>query len=291
MFKGLCVGIVGGLLLVTQPVLADGINYDESRWEILKQDHFGDRKIRDGEGVIGVDAPFRAADAALVPIGVEDLRSGRDAPEISRLYLFIDQNPVPLVGTIEFGPAARSVDVATRVRVDSYTFVRAIAETVDGELYMAKRHVRASGGCSAPVGADEEEALRDMGMIRVRAWDAREEKGGSRVQLGIRHPNFSGLQMDQVTRLYRRAHYVNSLEITADGKRVLKAELTIAVSRDPSLRFYVVPEVTDRELVIIATDSEKNEFRHADVMRPAPAPIDFSAEGRRDVAAGQGSAP
>lgn len=40
--------------------------------------------------------------------------------------------------------------LATRVRVDDYSYVRAVAETADGKLHMVKAFVKASGGCSAP---------------------------------------------------------------------------------------------------------------------------------------------
>ena len=60
----------------------------------------------------------------------------------------------------------------TRARVDEYTFVRAIAETVDGRLLMATRFVKASGGCSAPAGGDEAAMLAAMGRMQFRLADA-----------------------------------------------------------------------------------------------------------------------
>jgi sulfur-oxidizing protein SoxY len=278
-------------VFLMQMAVADTGDGDESRWVAQKTEYFGDREIHDGSDVIGLEAPFRAADPALTPISVHDLRGASGVPDIRHLYLFVDQNPVPLVGHFEFGPAARTVDLATRVRVEAYTYVRAVAEGADGRLYMVKSHVRASGGCSAPAGADDEAALRQLGAIRVRTWDSPEGKAGNLVQIGIRHPNFSGLQMDQVTRLYRRAHFVDTLEVTVGDQLVLRADLTISVSRDPSLRFQVVPEATGRELVIVATDSEKNSFRYAETLASPSVPEISMVAGGLQLSIAQGSTP
>ena len=35
-------------------------------------------------------------------------------------------------------------------RIDDYTYLHAVAETVDSRLYMAARFIKAAGGCSAP---------------------------------------------------------------------------------------------------------------------------------------------
>ena len=44
--------------------------------------------------------------------------------------------------------------ISTRVRVNSYTNVHAVAELSDGKLYVVKTYVKASGGCSAPAVKD-----------------------------------------------------------------------------------------------------------------------------------------
>lgn len=247
---------------------------DGERWQLIREDLFGDRAIEKGDHLMALKAPFRASDAALVPIGVEDQRDEAD-PAIRRLWLIVDDNPVPLAGSFEYGPAASSIDMSTRVRVNAYSHVRAVAETEDGSLYMVREHVRASGGCSAPVSADDEEALKGMGEIRVRAWD-RQDKGGADLQISIRHPNFSGMQMDQVTRLYRRAHYVKDVEVLSGGERVLRADLTIAMSRDPSLRL-ASSMAGDQDVTVVVNDSEGNTFREEVSVSPRISDFDFSA--------------
>src|SRR5690349_20683184 len=103
------------------------------RWESLRATIFGDRVVADGAGRVSNEAPSRAEDAALVPVKIafdETLRR-----EVKRLYLVIDDNPSPLAGRFTFGPAAEPRSIATRVRVDDYTYFHAVAETADGRLY------------------------------------------------------------------------------------------------------------------------------------------------------------
>ena len=62
----------------------------------------------------------------------------------------------------------------------------------------------------------------------------------NKAQLIISHPNFSGLQFDQLTRSEIPAHYVNSVEIKQDDKIILKVEPDISLSEDPSFMFHYI---------------------------------------------------
>ncbi|MDT0634396.1 quinoprotein dehydrogenase-associated SoxYZ-like carrier [Spectribacter hydrogenoxidans] len=231
---------------------------ESSAWPSLKAEHFGDRQIRDGEAIIGLDAPYRAEDAAIVPIAITDKLSSDDERRIERLWLVIDNNPVPMSAEFEFGPAAASADIATRVRVNAYTHMRAIAETGDGQLYMTTRYVKASGGCSAPASKDPDAALANMGQIRLRELSG-SDKPGRRIQMLTRHPNHTGLQMNQVTRLHVPEHYVNAIEINAGDRNVLSATMTFSLSENPSLRFSYQP-AGSAPLTIAVRDTEENTF-------------------------------
>jgi sulfur-oxidizing protein SoxY len=113
------------------------------------------------------------------------------------ITLVIDQNPVPMAARFELGPEANVAEIATRVRVNSYTDVHAVAELSDGQLYTAKTYVKASGGCAR----NADEAKGRLDQMRYRQF-ARAESGTREAQIMIGHPNNSGLQMDQVTQLY-----------------------------------------------------------------------------------------
>ena len=55
-------------LLVAAPAVAQ--DDDEAHWFALKQMFFGERTLHDGAGVISLEAPYRAHDAAVVPITI-----------------------------------------------------------------------------------------------------------------------------------------------------------------------------------------------------------------------------
>ena len=97
-----------------------------------------------------LDAPRRAEDAAIVPIGMRVNFAGDDKRTLKSLTLVIDENPAPVAGTFTIGPHSGVTSISTRVRVNSYSYVRLIAELSDGKLYGVKTFVKASGGCSAP---------------------------------------------------------------------------------------------------------------------------------------------
>jgi sulfur-oxidizing protein SoxY len=155
----------------------------------------------------------------------------------------IDQNPAPMAAKFEIGPDARVSEISTRVRVNSYTNVHAVAELSDGKLYMVKTYVKASGGCSAPAGKNVEEAQNHLGQMKYRQF-ARNEQGptnGAReAQIMVGHPNNSGLQMDQITHLYVPAFFVDELHVWQDNSPVLSMEGGISISEDPNIRFTYV---------------------------------------------------
>src|ERR1700710_812446 len=96
-------------------------------WASLTAQLFGDRPIADGTAVLAVDAPYRAEDAAMVPISIRMLGSADSAPQIKTLTLVIDETPSPLAATFSLGPNSGVRAISTRVRVDSYTNVHVVA--------------------------------------------------------------------------------------------------------------------------------------------------------------------
>ena len=92
-------------------------------------------------------------------------------------------------------PARRDANVSeisTRVRVNNYTDVHAVAELSDGKLYMVKTYVKASGGCSAPAAKNADEAKGRLGQMRYRQFGKAGEgpaSGAREAQIMIGHPN------------------------------------------------------------------------------------------------------
>jgi sulfur-oxidizing protein SoxY len=228
-----------------------------ARWADLRHAIFGERPVADGAALVSIDAPPRAENAALVPITLRlDASRARD---LRKLYLVIDDNPSPLAAVFSFGPAADPREVATRVRIDDYTNLHAVAEMADGTLYVAERFIKAAGGCSAPAGNDPALALARLGKMKLRFAGTPQPGEPMTAQLLISHPNSSGLQMDQLTRNYIPADFIQQVRISYAGRAVLTIDSDIALSEDPSIRFGFVP-AGPGEIKVEVDDSSRRHF-------------------------------
>ena len=141
--------LLAATLAVSLLALALPASAEEDVWPALKQANFGDRAIQAEDGKVVLEAPMTAEDASLVPLTVRVPPEVRD--KLKSLTLIIDKNPDPVVAKFDFGPAAGTGgerSISTRVRVDSFSHVRAILETEDGTLHMATKFVQAAGGCA-----------------------------------------------------------------------------------------------------------------------------------------------
>jgi sulfur-oxidizing protein SoxY len=200
------------------------------RWHDLAAAIFQGRQPEALPGWVEIDAPARAQDAALVPV---TLTLAPDK-QIQSLYLLVDENPSPVAAHIVFGPAAAPHTLTLRVRVDQYTNLHAVAEAMDGRLIATARFIKATGGCSAPGSETPEIAFQTAGRMKLRL-DQRD--GATQAELLIRHPNFNGMQMDQLTRFYTPARYINSIDVSYNGQRVFHLDADISMASDPAIGF------------------------------------------------------
>lgn len=214
---------------------------DEDLWPGLRQEVFGAREIVENDGLVTLFAPERAEDAALVPLSIRI--PGNVAAQAVALTLLIDRNPAPVAATITFGDAFRGGadvgerQVATRIRLDSFSKVRAILETADGRLHMSSKFVSGAGGCSATPSKDIEAALAGLGKIDIKAKSEPARGEGFReAQVMIRHPNFTGLQLDPVSRGYVPARFIDDLEVKSAGRLLFRMQGGISISENPHFR-------------------------------------------------------
>jgi sulfur-oxidizing protein SoxY len=210
----------------------------QDAWPGLANDIFAGRPLADGAGLLQIEMPSRAEDAAIVPVTVRATLASAETRRVKAFTLVIDENPAPVAATFSIGRNSIVSSISTRVRVNSYTNVHAVAELSDGKLYVVKTYVKASGGCSAPAAKNADKA--GFGQMRFRQFAKPAEAAAGNmheVQIMIQHPNNSGLQMDQITRLYTPAFFVQSLKIWQGDELVLAMEGSISISEDPNLRF------------------------------------------------------
>jgi sulfur-oxidizing protein SoxY len=234
----------------------------EDTWSTLKQQTFGDRPISAGDGAVTLEAPPTAEDAAVVPITV------RVPPEVKQklksLTLFIDKNPDPLVAKLDFGPAAGQGgerSFSTRVRIDNFSYVRAVLETEDGILHMASRFVAAAGGCAAMQAKDPDADTTDLGKMLVKvfppALDGNPIWSG---QVMIKHPNENGMQLDINTANFIPARFVKDVTVRRGGELVFKMQSTFSISTNPNFRF-TFGKGDDNGLDVVVADSIGTVFK------------------------------
>ena len=244
-----------GVLWSSGPLRADDQSERQARWKDIETSLFGTRAVQSGDGVIALDAPVRADDASLVPMGIT--LSAKQP--VKSLYLVIDDNPAPVAAHYTFGPAADPREIKMRVRVNTYTNVHVVAELADGTLLETEKFVKASGGCSAPMGMSDEEAMKGMGEMRVKfAGDATPAKPVD-ATLMVRHPNFNGMQMNQLTRMYTPARYIQTIAVSDGPQKVFDLETGISLASNPVINFAFVP--TEKgQLKVDVTDSENGHW-------------------------------
>jgi sulfur-oxidizing protein SoxY len=254
-YVGAAVALAASLLL------SPAVKADIDDWQVLKQQAFGDRAILAEDGFVVLEAPQVAEDASLVPLTV------RVPPEVTQklksLTLFIDKNPDPKVATLHFGPAAGSGgerSFSTRVRVDSFSHVRAVLETEDGTLHMATRFVAAAGGCGAMQAKDPDAETVDLGKMIVKTFPpALDQSPIWSGQVMIKHPNSNGMQLDIHTANVIPARFVKEMIVKRGGELVFDMESTFSISTNPNFRF-TFGRGSDNSLDVAITDTDGTKF-------------------------------
>lgn len=209
-------------------------------WPKVKASLFGEREVKEAPAsVLELRTPARAADAATVPISVK-VGHGPNAPAVKALYLVIDKNPSPIAAVFRFTEESGRAYVETRVRIEDYSPVRAVAELENGELYVTSKFVKASGGCSAP--AQKANDGQRVGKMRLTMEDGFSSDLSRLVRFSMIHPNHSGLAMDQSTRHYTPAWYVRTIKINYAGRTIMEADVDFSLSENPNVRFFFKPK-------------------------------------------------
>lgn len=258
------------LVLVPFGVAAYAAEDDEAPeppgWDAIRKEYYDGKTIIENKQII-VEAPDKAEDASVVPVTI--YINAEAGENIKNLRVFIDNNPMPMVGTFSFGRAAAlgSKTISTRVRFDSFSYIRAIAETEDGKVYMGTHFVQAAGGCSSPAIKDAQAAAAGAGEMHIKKVSKQEKFASSKHQsmvtaegqVMLKHPNYSGMQMDPVTGQYIPAKYVKTIDVSRSGELVFHVEAGISLSTNPNIRF-TYGSIDGESLEAKAEDSDGASF-------------------------------
>lgn len=239
----------------------------DERWDMLRDMYFSGRAVEDAGPLLSLEAPTRANDAAIVPIRIATAPDSN--VQVNAVHLIVDQNPVPLAATFRFAQGDHPQAVETRVRVNAYTNVTAVAETSDGRLLRTTQFVKASGGCSAPALKNAQLAVARMGKMKLNLPDGIVAGKPVTAQLLISHPNYTGMQYDQLNYYFIPAHYVQTVDVRYNGAPVLSVQSDISLSEDPSLHFSLVPE-EQGTLEVTAEDSNGRVFKDSWPIKALP---------------------
>ena len=222
--------------------LAASQAYAGSAWDDIRPSAFGDRPITDGQGLLTFKAPYRAEDQRAVPISVEAAFS--DGRKVKSVTFVIDENPMPVAAKFTFADNRDRVALEINIRLDHQSPVRAIVETSDGALYMSEKFVKASGlgVCAAPPVGDERELARTMGQMRLTDLTGSDKAAGAtrfrrQAALDIRHPQNTGMQMNQITLLYIPLRYVSAIEVRQGDEKLFDLTGSMTLSENPHIEF------------------------------------------------------
>lgn len=209
-------------------------------WDEIRASVFGDRAIVDGRGIVTLTAPYRPDDMRTVPISI--MAALHDGRTIKTVMYIIDENPTPVAAVFHMGEGRDSIAITSNFRVDRQSDVHAVVEASDGALYMASQLVKFAGGqasCSAPPQGDPAEIAANMGKMQLAQLpgDGAASSLLGRAKLDLRHPNHTGMVLDQQTLFYIPIKMVSEITVKHGADLVFRADGSIALSQDPSISF------------------------------------------------------
>ncbi len=248
------IGFVMAFLAFSGMALAE---LNDSAWPAVKESFFANRTISDSS-LIKIEGPRGAENGSQVPVVLTIGAPPNAADAITKVTLLVDANPKPLVGIYHMPRPGVISHISTRIRLDTDSYVRAIGETADGRLLMAETIIHAGGGCAGAV-KDDAAVMESAGRIKLQTIPPIRPSQSDMAIFMIKHPMYTGLQRDAVTRQIKPAFFIRSVSFRYDGEQILNAELGVGTAEDPYLRFDYRP-VKPGVLEAVAEDSEGRQF-------------------------------
>lgn len=230
---------------------------DPKLWAVVKEAFFPKRDIQEVD-FLKVEGPRRAESGAQVPVTLIYDKAAANGVVLKKLYVIVDANPIQLASTYHLTEMMNGFQMSTRIRQETDSFVRLIGETADGKLYMAKREIRAAGGCGGTVDNNESEVRAAAGKIKMNV-DAPKFGEPATATFNIKHVMRTGLQRDLVSQGYVPAFYINKATFTYNGKEVMTVDVGVGTSEDPYMKFSFIPDAPGK-LEVVATDNEGKTF-------------------------------
>lgn len=253
-----CVASVAFFSGFASPAFAEA---DPKLWPVVKEAFFPKRDIQEVE-FIKIDGPRRAESGAQVPVTFSYDKAAANGVDIKKIYVIVDANPIQLAAIYHLTDLLGNFNLETRIRMETDSFVRLVGETADGKLYMAKREIRAAGGCGGTVENDEAKTRAEAGKIKMNVEEPIKIGATNTAVFNIRHVMRTGLQRDLVSQGFVPAFYINKTDFKFNGKPVMTVDVGVGTSENPYMKFKFTPDAPGK-LEVTATDNEGKSFSHA----------------------------
>lgn len=191
-------------------------------WAAVAKQAFGEGAIVRFDPRLKLRFPAIAENQRVFPVEVD----ARAIADVRRIVIIVDLNPIQL--PIDFTVEAGDSFIATRVKLDQRTPVRAAVQLMDGSWLVSGSWIDAAGGgCSAPpVSRVKGDWAEHLGEVRGALWP--QPDGAVRATLAFRHPMDTGF-VENIA-----AYHLEDLVLTgADGRALGRVRMQAAVSEDP----------------------------------------------------------
>lgn len=248
-----------GLVLLSHSLISQAES-DPKKWPLVREAFFAQRPMADAPFITFV-APRRAESGAQVPLEISIDQTQADANAIKTLYVLVDSNPIPLTATYHLTDKLGKFKLATRIRMEMDSYIRAVGETADGKLFLASVEIRAAGGCGGTVDGDESQIRAAAGKIKMNVESPAKFGEANAATFIIKHPMRTGLQRDLVSQGFVPAFYIQKAEFTYNNEPVMNVDFGVGTSEDPYLRFNFIPKAPG-VLEVKAADNEGKTFMH-----------------------------
>lgn len=238
--------------------LPSGVDHAASspEWEKIRAKLFQNRNIDAASGKVQLAVPLRAPFGAAVPVKITSGLPQTQELYVKRIYIVVDKNPSAIAAILDLTPEVGQADFETRLRVDEYGHIRVISELSNGELHMASRYVKVSGGCTQPPNRDQ---LHNIGKTVFRLPEGVRKDTPTAAEVQVVHPNDTGFELNQITVMYIPPHFVRSIRVSYADRKVFDADVDFSMSENPSFRFNFVPRGAG-ELRAEVEDTKEQHF-------------------------------
>lgn len=169
-------------------------------------------------------APDRAENGAVVQVEIVS-----NIPNTEALALFVAENPTPLIANVMLFPGTQA-RLVTRIKMAQTSEVKVVAKVGNQYFTHSKQVVVLEDGCG---GSDIDAKLESSMKMRAKLVNDIAE-----VKVIIVHPMTTGRAKNSAGQLIP-AHFIQTVDATLNGKQVLEAHCSTAISKNPYFTFYV----------------------------------------------------